>query len=273
MSYSKNIKNLFTQSNVTVNNQVNERIINDSLNVLNESQDLQLSPIEHNIWRLIMKSKITKITTAAVLIGAIFFSLTLVDESTAPVYAIEQTIQIMQTIRTAHAYSTNWDGSEEEIFMQINPETGEEEYYYVDKGDMLIIANPQKTYFYNKDENHVRILNEHMIWSEVRITRFVEDMKDWVQAHNGKLDIRNKFDKNLRKNVIRLYLNIPAQGTFEGENSIINIDPETKLPINFELHNQNGSKTLLVHNIEYNVQIPQGLFDFEIPEGAEVEYE
>ena len=68
MSYSKKIKKLFTQSNVTVNDKMNERILNDSFNALEETQNLQPSQIEHDKWRIIMRKPVTKIAIAAVFI-------------------------------------------------------------------------------------------------------------------------------------------------------------------------------------------------------------
>ncbi|GAH60895.1 unnamed protein product, partial [marine sediment metagenome] len=121
---------------------------------------------------------------------------------------------------------------------------------------------PEKTYHYDKDKNVVRISDEYVIGVEVRFSRFIEDMADWAQEHNGKMDHQLEFDQDLQKEVIKVHVHIPAQGNSEGQDSTINVDPKTKLPISF------GSIRL-----EYNVPIPPGSFDFEIPEGAEVVYE
>ena len=101
-----------------------------------------------NIWRIIMNSKITKLATAAVVILAVVVGVTLIDRSATPAYAIEQTIQAMRSISSVHAYCTDWDGSKGETWVQIDPETGQEEYYYADQGNLLIVAIPQKTYYY-----------------------------------------------------------------------------------------------------------------------------
>jgi hypothetical protein len=108
----------------------------------------------------------------------------------------------------------------------------------------------------------VRISDEYALGMEVRFSRFIEDMSDWAQEHNGTMDHQLEFDQELQKKVIKVRVSIPAQGDYEGQESTINVDPETKLPINF------GTIRL-----EYNVPIPPGSFDFEIPEGAEVVYE
>ncbi len=214
--------------------------------------------IEHrDIWRTIMNSKITKLATVAVVILAVVVGVTLIDRSGTPAYAIEQTIQAMRSISSVRAYIS--DG---EVLFQINPETGQEECYRVDQEDVLTVATPEKTYYYYKDKNLVKISDEYITGVEVRFSRFIEDMADWAKEHNGKMDHQLEFDQELQKEVIKVYVHIPAQGNFRGEESIINVDPKTKLPISF------GTIRL-----EYNVPIPPGSFDFEIPEGAEVVYE
>jgi hypothetical protein len=196
-----------------------------------------------NIWRIIMNSKITKLATAAVVILAVVVGVTLIDRSATPVYAIEQTIQAMRSISSVRAYCTDWDDSKGEVWVQVDPETGQEEYHYSDQGNLVIVATPEKTYYYYKDKNLVRIRNEYVPASEVRISRLFEDLAD-------------------------------SQGDFGEKELIINVDPKTKLPINSEaIKSAPGQGVKSVDRLEYNVPIPQGLFDFEIPEGAEVVYE
>jgi len=209
-----------------------------------------------NIWRIIMNSKITKLATVAVVILAVVVGVTLIDRSATPTYAIEQTIEAMRSISSVRAYS-----SDLEVLFKINPDTGQEECYRVEEGNVLTVATGEKTYQYDKDKNVVRISDEYVIGVEVRFSRFIEDMADWAQEHNRKMDHRFEFDQELQKEVIKVYIH-PAQENSGGQDSTINVDPETKLPISF------GPIRL-----EYNVPIPPGSFDFEIPEGAEVVYE
>jgi hypothetical protein len=107
----------------------------------------------------------------------------------------------------------------------------------------------------------VKISDEYIIGVEVRFSRFIEDLADWAKEHNRKIDHRLEFDQELKKEVIKIHIH-PGQGKSGGQDPPINVDPETKLPISF------GPIRL-----EYNVPIPPGSFDFEIPEGAEVVYE
>jgi outer membrane lipoprotein-sorting protein len=221
-----------------------------------------------------MNNKITKLATVAVVILAVVLGVTLIDRSATPAYAIEQTIQAMRSVSSVRAYCTDWDGSKGEVWVQINPETGQEEYHYSDQGNLLIIATPQKTFYYHKDKNLVRIRNEYIPAAEVRFSRLFEDLEDLIQRLNGNLDFQSEFDQELQVEVIRVHVYIPAQGDFGEKEVIINVDPKTKLPINMEaIKAAPGQGVKSVDRFEYNLPIPQGLFDFEIPEGSEVVYE
>jgi outer membrane lipoprotein-sorting protein len=229
-----------------------------------------------NIWRTIMKSRITGIAAAAAVIVSIVVGVTLLDRSAAPAYAIEQTIQAMRSVSSVRAYCTDWDGSKGEVWVQVDPETGQEEYYYADQGNLLIVATPKKTYYYHRDKNLVRIRNEYVPAAEVRFSRLFEDLTDFVQKLNGKLEFQSEFDQDLQKEVIRVHVCLPAQPqrNFGGKEFIITVDPKTKLPISTEtIEGTPGQGVKSVDRFEYNVPIPQGLFDFEIPEGAEVIHE
>ncbi|MHC4315467.1 MAG: hypothetical protein ACYSW3_23735 [Planctomycetota bacterium] len=257
MRPAENIKRLVKNARIQINPEVKKSALKELINEFQKSKNTGLAGTKLNIWRIIMNSKITKLATVAVVILAIVVGVTLIDKSATPTYAIEQTIEAMRSISSVRAYIS--DG---EVLFQINPETGQEECYRVDQEDVLTVATPEKTYYYYKDKNLVKISDEYIIGMEVRFSRFIEDMADWAQEHNGKMDHQLEFDQDLQKEVIKVHVSIPAQGDFGGQESTINVDPETKLPINF------GSIRL-----EYNVPIPPGSFDFEIPEGAEVVYE
>ncbi len=57
---------------------------------------------KHNIWRIIMNSRITKFAAAAAVTLISILSLTFLTQTAAPVYALEQTIQASHSIRYLH---------------------------------------------------------------------------------------------------------------------------------------------------------------------------
>ena len=73
MSYSKKIKKLFIQSNVKVNNKVNDRIIDDAMNALEESDKTRkiLISTGANIQRFILWRKLGYIAATLLVISSI----------------------------------------------------------------------------------------------------------------------------------------------------------------------------------------------------------
>jgi hypothetical protein len=235
----------------------------------------QPSQIEtRSIRRIIMKSRITKLAAAAVIVVAVILSVNLWDKSVSSAYAVEQTIEAMRSIRSIHAYCTDWDNSQGEIWVQIDPETGREQYNRADVGNLLIVGTPQATYYYSKDENRVKIRNGYAPASEVRFSRFFEDMVRWVQQHHGELRFDSQLDQELQKEIILVHGSIPAQGDIEEKEFIVRVDPRTKLPISLEaIKIGPGEGVKSVDRIEYDVTMPEGIFEFQIPEGAKVTHE
>ena len=65
-----------------------------------------------NIWRTIMRSPITKLAAAAVIIIAVALSVTFLDRSVSPAYALDQTIEASHSVRYIHI--KGFDSSHEE---------------------------------------------------------------------------------------------------------------------------------------------------------------
>ena len=260
--------------NFTASVELHGRMLNDVLNAQEKSKKARLALIRPNQRRQIMKSPITKLAAAAAIVVAVVLSVHLWDKSASSAYAVEQTIEAMRSIRSVHAYCTDWDNSKGETWVQIDPETGQEQYYRADGRNLLIVGTPQATYYYYKDENRVRIRNEYVPASEVRFSRFFEDVVSWVRQHHGELRCESQFDQELQREIILVHAWTPAQGDMEEKEGVVRVDPITKLPISIEAFKTGpGEGVKSVDRIEYNVTIPEGMFEFQIPQGAKVVYE
>jgi outer membrane lipoprotein-sorting protein len=94
------------------------------------------------------------------------------------------------------------------------------------------------------------------------------------EQHHEELSFDFQLDQELQKEIILVHGSIPTQGDIEEKEFIVRVDPQTKLPISLEaLKTGPGEGVKSVDRIEYNVTIPEGTFDFQIPEGAKVIYE
>ncbi len=75
MSSEEKIKRLFAKSNITVNPQIDDRILKDTLTAIDNPENTHLVSPEPNIWRIIMKSKITKLAAAAAITIAVIIGI------------------------------------------------------------------------------------------------------------------------------------------------------------------------------------------------------
>ena len=71
-----------------------------------------------------------------------------------------------------------------------------------------------------------------------------------------------------------VHVSVPTQKNTGEEEFIIRVDPQTKLPIDMEAFKCSPGKGVKsVDRIEYNLVIPEGIFEFVIPDGAKVVHE
>jgi hypothetical protein len=75
MSSAEKIKKLFAKSDVTVNSKVDDRIIKDALTAIDKFENTETISSEPNTWRIIMKSRITKLAAAAVITIAVLIGI------------------------------------------------------------------------------------------------------------------------------------------------------------------------------------------------------
>ncbi|MHC4862796.1 MAG: zf-HC2 domain-containing protein [Planctomycetota bacterium] len=218
------------------------------------------------VWRTIMKNRITKLAAVAAIIVIAVLAIPFGDHLAPSAYAIEQTFEALAKVRTVHAFCTDWDGSKVETWAQINPETGWEDGIYsytLETGDILVTTR-DKTYYYEAKDNLVRIDKGLAPASEVRIGRFIEDVVDYVtKQENGKIEIHDEYDPNTGKTIIVLH------GTSETDEFEARIDPESKLPVSMNIIRARGGMKS-IDQIYYDEALPDGIFEFEIPEDAEV---
>ena len=225
-------------------------------------------PAKPVLWRIIMKSNITKLAAAAVIIVAVVLSISLWDKSLPTAYAIDQTIEAMRNVSTVHCFINTFTGERMELWSKVNPETGENEYFYMDGPDTIVISSPDETYMYKESQNVVIHLKGggHVV-SDIHLGRFIEDMVDAAKSINGKVQIKS-LDIDGEKPAILLVI--------ETDEMILEskVDSETKLPMSMIMKPKGDPKPgqigQSIEDFSFNEPLPEGIFNFEIPEGAQV---
>jgi outer membrane lipoprotein-sorting protein len=217
------------------------------------------------LWRIIMKNQITKLAAAAVIIAAVL--LTFFYTGTKEAYALDQTIEAMRKVTTVHCFINLFTGQRMEVWSKVNPETGENEYFNMSMPGLTIISTPDETYQYNEAQNVVTHLkgSGHVV-SDINFGRFIEDMAKIAESINGKIEFKQIINKE--KPAILL--------TIETDNAVLEsiVDPYTKLPISMNFkpkgEPQPGQLGQSIEDFTFNAPLPEGIFNFKIPEGAKV---
>jgi hypothetical protein len=88
--------------NFAASTEMRERILTDVINAQEDSRKTKSALNGLNIRNKIMKNPITKLAAAAMIVIATVLLITILDKSTTPVYAIEQTMDALKNVRFVH---------------------------------------------------------------------------------------------------------------------------------------------------------------------------
>jgi len=237
------------------------------------------------IWRTIMKSHITKLAAAAVIVVAVVLTVTIMDRTVTPAWAIEQSIEAVSYYKAVLVEGLDtertWreDGSLEQRPFKSwavanEDQTMVEKYRHEVDGVPIITTDGKKTWRYDSKTNTVRVENRPYIASECWCgSQFLEQLKGLLGEVIPNWEVTYGKDPATGKQ--RAFLTIAwLEKRYNGPRSIcLEFDVESKLPVSlkqWENANWEGPATLIVEKITYHENLPDNLFEFEIPEGATV---
>lgn len=236
------------------------------------------------IWRIIMKSNMTKLATAAVIIVAVVLTVTILDRTVRPAWAIDDTVKALKPFngiywsgvvrvpiekigRGQDLVLRDGENMSIECWMQANEERTRSENFRIEAGDGTVwsVYN-SKTYKYDPVSNKVQVQSgrgvEMSIWPcGDYLSKLQEFMQDW-QVMYGK-DAATGRD----------YAFITFSNPSQGQSWWVEIDLETNLPVRAKgWHNtrREGTPSMNFQRIIFFEKLPDEIFEFEIPEGATV---
>lgn len=109
-----------------------------------------------DIWRIIMKNGITKYAAAAVIVIAVLLSITFLDKSVTPAYAIEQTIEALSSIRFIHLVHRDQTGMiTDERWIELGSNLEQLRYYQKSLPDFLAVEDGTTVAMYRNEKNTV----------------------------------------------------------------------------------------------------------------------
>ena len=273
MRPTENIKKLIRNVPVKTNAERDKAVLNDVLDALGKSIRTKSGIPYSNIWRKIMKSQITKLTTAAVIIVAVVLSITILNQSATPAWAIEQTIEAIEGFRAIYGsgitVDENGEEFEAEFWARPNKDgTGSGDFRMEAKGGQVIVVNEQQnvTYKYDPGKNVVLVESgNRSSWRPWADGKFFRTMKDWCEDWQEKY---GEDESTGRDCVFVTAKNLESNQSFEFQ-----FDLETKMPVRAKgwfNTDFKGKPTHEIDKIVYNPILPEGVFDFEIPNAAKV---
>ena len=225
------------------------------------------------IWRIIMKSQITKLAAAAVIVLAVVLSVTILNHTTTPVWAIEQTIEAIEGFKAIYSsgITVDEDGIEFEVefWARTNKDgTGSGDFRMETKGGKVTVVNEEQNVTYKYDPSRNVVLVESGIrfycrpWVDGKFFRIMKDVcTDWKEEY--------RKDESIGGDCVF----VTARNPESSQSYEFQFDLRTKLPIRGKVWQNSdfeGKPNITANKIIYNPVLPDGIFDFEIPEGATV---
>ncbi|UCE47196.1 MAG: tetratricopeptide repeat protein, partial [Phycisphaerales bacterium] len=194
-----------------------------------------------------MKSPITKLAAAVVIVAVAGLSIVILDRATPPAYAFEQTLAAVDDVRYLHVVRHDGAGQiEDERWIEIGNDGFQVRYRQDNPPDRLIVEDGETVSVYYKDKNTIVLYDP-----QDKQYQWIGNLKGWLNelAGDGSMTIEQNVEyRGQKAHLVRwLELNVECY-----------IDPATKLPI-----------ALAGSQISYE-NPPEGTFDIVIADGVEV---
>ncbi len=279
----KLIKNL--DLDIDTNDKTDKRILNELIEAHEKSKKMKSALVRPNIWRIIMKSPVTKLAAAAVIIVCVVLTATIWDKTTPTAYSFEQTIQASHSVRYLHIKSIMVSISDEpiECWVEFDP-SGQIKNMRINKpawmdpsdGESVIVWKDGKMEFWIKKKNFLFIQKDQEIAAQILGTVELFDPK---HAVSNILQLQEQSDTNVEIDEPENKAEpIIVTATFLVENDppvqrmVLSVDQATKLLNSIETYQLKDGEYihfLTVEFYDYNIPIDSKVFTIDnIPSDA-----
>jgi hypothetical protein len=227
------------------------------------------SPLSIRI--MIMKSPITKLVAAAMIIIAVAISVTILDKSVTPAYAIEQSIKASHTVETLHIRQYR---SSEAV---ANGQYDDEAYVKYDPSGKFESARMESAQSSDSPKTIVWSNNVAKVWMHskksvlvIREPKMAREMEEMAVQLDPKRTLQNLYEMQ-QKGEQDVKITEPEE---EGDlitievvhdkgQDVFYVDPESKLLVRFEKQVLNGQDYVVTNAMEisgYNEPIDENVF-------------
>jgi len=282
MKSADKIKQFFKNAELSIHPETDEQVFADVLRARQKIRE-NVPAVPENIWRIIMKSPLTKVAVAATLIIACLIGVLMFSQTSGVAWAIEQSIEAVSKYKAVLVEGSesflNEDGKLQ-MRKQKSWAVANEDQTKVKKirievdGVPTIITNGRETWRYDQQTNTVT-KNLSYGTAEVWIgSRLLEQLKTFRESGLiTKWEVTDSKDSATGKQ--RIFLTCAwLDKRYNGPRSLwLEIDRQSNLLVGlkqWENADWEGPAQYVAEKITYYENLPDELFEFEIPDGATV---
>jgi hypothetical protein len=279
MRPAENIEKLLKDINIDTNAKTDDAVLGEVIEAFEKSKCKKTSAPEQNIWRIIMRSPITKLAAAAVIILAVVFSMTIFNKSMPTAYAFEQTVQASHSVQYLHirAITPSHEDQPVEFWIEF-AQDGQPKKMRLNLPDWMAPGGGPREVIW-KDSKKQEWLREKNILTTTEDEASAAQVLKIIENRDPKLAVARLQEKQ-EQGKVELEINesadkaepiiVTATSTKEDDSSfqrtILYIDQATKLVNTIELYKlRNGEyehmKTLEYY--DYNQPIDADMFTFK----------
>jgi len=265
MKPADRIKKLINKSDVTTDSEADKRILGDALEHLEKLKHKKSAPSQLNIWRTIMKSRITKLAAAAVIIIAILIGVHYLCGSIdgASLAWAEVVEQISSYTKYKCRQRVVREQGPEYPTMQVYHLNLQQRRQEVEDGSIHIID------MRGTDAITVELYPAQMKATVTKLIGYgprkdphiIEMVKRFEQESTERLGTKKQNGKIL--------LGFRHQRNKYNDYTVW-VDPETKLPVEIELVHTQPRQTIFLDEFEFDFELDPSAFSTDIPDGYEV---
>ena len=275
MEPAKKIEKLIKKSRYEAGPKAYDKALGSFLQAVDVHKKQKSALTEPNIWRIIMKSPITKLAAAAVIVLAIVFSMTIFDKSMPTAYAFEQTIQASHSVQYLHirAITPSHEDQPVEFWIEF-AQDGQPKNMRLNLPDWMAPGSGPREVIW-KGNKKQEWLREKNILTTTEDEASAAQVLEMIENQDPKLAVTRLQEKQ-EQGKVELEINEPANkaepiivtatSTKEDDSSfqrkVLYIDQATKLVSAIELYK--------LRNGEYEYMKTMEYYDYNQPIDAEM---
>jgi len=278
MRPAENIEKLIKNIDIDTNAKTDNAVLGDVIDAFEKSKGKKTSATEQNIWRIIMKSRITKLAAAAVIIVAVILGLTITDGPDIASVAWSEVIEKVEQIPALTFDMTteiSYPGNKTLSIQSENYVAGDygtKSSLYMN-GELFVVKYrlPNKNLAYiirPKDKTYMRI---DLSDEQAAKGQDSDDPRTWL-----KIILSGDYTKLGRDNINGVAVegiecNEPEMTGDENGIMRLWVNVETNLPVRIEVEKlgmeagQMRPHKFVMENFQWNVELDESVLEPNIP--------